>query len=243
MIFYDDINAFQTALFLEAMAFGAELALCRSAQDLFRFLFPPGGGRRFWGDVCYCLIAGFLYFSFLLERNYGQPRLYLYFGSAVGFAVWMGTAGRFVSLVGRLIARVRRAIRRVLAPPLRRIRSFLRETGRKTVAKGESMFKKSSEKTKKLLKKERQIVYNPLCLSIGKYKNLFFPERRVRTAAGEEKKGRRKFEAENQREEEQESVSPACGDRIRGIHPVRSCELPGGHHQKTRGARGGQRGI
>ncbi len=49
MIFYDDINAFQTALFLEAMAFGAELALCRSAQDLFRFCFRRGGGAGFGG--------------------------------------------------------------------------------------------------------------------------------------------------------------------------------------------------
>ncbi|HNW04470.1 MAG TPA: spore cortex biosynthesis protein YabQ [Oscillospiraceae bacterium] len=243
MIFYDDINAFQTALFLEAMAFGAELALCRSAQDLFRFLFPPGRRRRFWGDAGYCLIAGFLYFSFLLERNYGQPRLYLYFGSAIGFAVWMGTAGRLVSLVGRLIARIRRAIRRVLAPPLRRIRSFLGEIGRRMAAKGETMLKKSSESAKKLLKKERQIVYNPLCLGIRKYRNLFFAGRRVRTLSGEEKKGRRGFEAENQREEEQRPVSPACGDRIRGVYPVCSGELSGGHHQKTLGARGGKRGI
>ena len=67
MFFYDDINAFQTELFFEAVLFGAELALCRSAQDLFRFLFPPGKRRRFFGDVLYCLVAGFLYFSFLLE--------------------------------------------------------------------------------------------------------------------------------------------------------------------------------
>lgn len=235
MIFYDDINAFQTALFLEAMIFGAQLAFCRSAQDLFRFLFPPGRRRRFLGDVLYCLIAGFLYFSFLLERNYGQPRLYLYLGSAIGFAVWMATAGRLVSLVGRLITRIRRALFRLFAPPLRRIASFFREMGKKTAARGATMFKNTLKNTKKLLKKERNIVYNPLCLSIRKYGKIFSAGGRVRTSSGEGMKERREVEAESQREEEQKSVSPACGDRIRGIYPVCPRELPGGHHQKAHG--------
>jgi len=236
MIFYDDINAFQTELFFEAVLFGAELALCRSAQDLFRFLFPPGKRRRFFGDVLYCLIAGFLYFSFLLECNYGQPRLYLYLGSAVGFAAWMETAGRLVSLVGRLIVRIRRALFRLFAPPLRRTASFFRRIGRKTAEKGVSICKKSSKNLKKLLKKERKIVYNPLCLSIKKYAKLFSAGGRVRTFSGEGMKERRGFEAESQREEEQKSVSPACGDRIRGVYPVCPRELSGGHHQKARGA-------
>lgn len=111
-----------SGLFLAA-GLGFVLGLVFDLLRVLRALTHPSAAAVFWQDVLFCVGGATAFFFFLLPITGGTVRGYLLLGTAVGFAVYLGTFGRFlVSLCqkasrvwGRLTAPLRRAGARLLA--------------------------------------------------------------------------------------------------------------------------------
>ena len=62
----------------------------------------------FFEDILFFLIVAILYTVFLYQTNYGQPRVFLYAGTILGFILYYNTAGRiFEKLFGVILSLIR----------------------------------------------------------------------------------------------------------------------------------------
>ncbi len=146
MIYTDDIMGYQWALFLKSIPVGALLAFCYDVLRFVRITVHFGKKLYIASDLLYCLWAGFLVFSFLLNENFGMIRFYIVLAMALGFSAWEIT-------VGRLVTKISLFLRKIFSPVFRKIKLI---------------FEKAKGKTEKILKKPVTIVYNILCLNISK---------------------------------------------------------------------------
>ena len=164
MIYTRDIIGDQWAIFLQALAVGAALGWC---FDIFRAagLFLP---KKPWAmiakDVAFCLWAGFLSFSFLLNVNFGMPRAYIYFGEAIGFFAWYLSIGkinlwlakRAVKIIKTLIGKIMRPVFRIFYAAAKILKS--------NAQKVKIFFAKIYVNEEKVLKSKRKVLYNKLSL-------------------------------------------------------------------------------
>ena len=101
MIYTRDIIGDQKNIFFQALALGAVLGAC---WDIFRFagLFLPKKSLAMIAkDVLFCLWAGFITFSFLLNVNFGMPRGYICLAEAA-FSVLKKITGEVKIFFGKI---------------------------------------------------------------------------------------------------------------------------------------------
>lgn len=165
MIYTNDIIGDQWSIFAEALAVGVVLGGC---WDVFRGLglfLPKKLLVIIARDFLFCIWAGFLSFAFLLNVNFGMPRGYIYFAELLGFFAWYFTVGKLNFKLMKLATKViRRAAGFIFMPVAKLIEGIFNST-KKHGAKIKIFFDKSIIKPKKLLKKNRNVLYNKLCLS------------------------------------------------------------------------------
>ena len=175
MIYTTDIIGSQWEIFLKAVWLGALLGGCYDVLRIFRTLIRFNKITFVISDFLYCGWAAFLIFSFLLNENFGIPRLYIFLGTAVGFFAWYRTAGKINMFLAK---KLRRFLKAVLSPFYKIFRKILKYM-EKRLNKTKIFKQKPLDKSKMLLKKKSGMVYNILCLNI--YKAFLFcgkkPER------------------------------------------------------------------
>lgn len=110
------------------------------------------GTRRFFLDILFCISGALFLFLFALGAMNGKLRLYLFVGTAIGFAVYRRTVGRAYRRMVRALTVVQTAIARRMAVFLQPIGLFYR--------KFEKKFQNRRKNCKKLLKAAERIVYN-----------------------------------------------------------------------------------
>ncbi len=164
MIYTTDIIGDQWGIFIKALALGALLGGCYDFLRVFRIIFPFRKKLFVASDFIYCVFAGFIIFSFLLNENFGIPRLYIYIGTAAGFFAWYFTLGRLSAKIAKLLKRL---LRTVFSPMAKIFRKFLKKA-EKRLYKAKNFTEKLLDKPKNLLKKNVKMVYNILCLNILK---------------------------------------------------------------------------
>ena len=165
MIYTRDIIGDQWAIFMEAIAVGAALGGC---FDIFRaaWLFVP---KKPWAiiarDVLFCLWAGFLSFSFLLNVNFGMPRAYIYFGEAIGFFAWYFTFGKIVFWIAMRAVKIIKTVLKAILRPVLKIFSAVFSVLKSCARKVKIFCAKFYVNQEKLLKNKRKVLYNKLYLS------------------------------------------------------------------------------
>lgn len=207
MIYTSDIIGDQWSIFLEALAVGAVLGGC---WDVFRgigLFLPKKSAVIIAKDFLYCIWAGFLSFAFLLDVNFGMPRMYIYFAELVGFFVWYLTVGKVNFKIMKFVAGIIRKAAGLIFSPIIKLTCCILTVAKKHGEKTKKIFAKSLVKPKKLLKNNGNMLYNKLCLS--KKKGSCFYERKAGKEHGSfERSGAQK---------EKESAATDCGYCFRSL--------------------------
>ena len=164
MIYTTDIIGYQWELFLKSVALGLLLAWCYDVLRIFRTVIKIGKKLFAASDFVFCIWAGFLIFSFLLNENFGMPRFYIYVGIGFGFTVWYFTIGKLSMAFAKFL---RRFLKAILKPFLKIFQKSF-ETVKNRVLKTKIICEKAICKPKKLLKNKAGLVYNILCLNVSK---------------------------------------------------------------------------
>lgn len=221
MIYTTDIIGDQLKIFLKAAELGIILGGCYDILRILRAFFRFGKKLFIASDFIYCLWAGFLMFSFLLNENFGIPRLYIFFGAAVGFCLWYFTLGKITVKAAKALKKVFSVILRPFFKLFRKILKFIKNR----IIKTKIISAKAFNKQKSLLKNKAGMVYNVLCLNILKV----FP-----FCGGKTGKEPKKLES-NGTEKNEERIFPE--DRsccLRGVSSFLVDINAGEHQQETK---------
>lgn len=156
--------AVQTRSFLLSLGLGFVLGII---YDIFRIIRLCISSKKFiviLFDVLYCTLACLLFFMFLLTVNEGQFRLYLLMGAGVGFAVYYFSLGAIIFSFSEFLTNfIKKRIKRffaVLLFPFRWIFSRTKSTIDKKLEKSRKRTQKLKNKSKTLLKVNKQLLYN-----------------------------------------------------------------------------------
>jgi len=155
-----------TSLFLLSVVLGAALGMVYDVFRAVRIIFPPAAkdGAVLVQDIIFCIICGFSIFCFSTLAVRGQVRFFIFFGSAIGFVLYILTIGNFIT-------GVLRAVFGAIYGTLRKVYSVIIEQvvnlSRNICQKGSRVFVGSNENVenngssgKKHLKKDAGLVYN-----------------------------------------------------------------------------------
>ena len=111
-----------TSLFLMSVVLGAALGILYDCFRVLRIVFPPAAGRKavIAEDIIFWLIYGFCIFCYAASFARGQVRFFMFFGSLIGFVLYIVTVG---NLITGVIRRVFDAVYKIL----HKVYSFLIE--------------------------------------------------------------------------------------------------------------------
>lgn len=220
MIYTTDIIGYQWDIFVKALALGVLLGGCYDVLRVFRILVPLGKKLFITSDFLYCVFAAFIIFSFLLNENFGMPRLYIYVGNGIGFFAWYFTVGR---LAVKIAGTVRKIMKAVFAPFAKIFRKIIKKF-EKPFNKAKIFSQKIVDKPKKLLKKNVKMVYNILCLNMLKAFSF---------CGGKAGKEPEKVESNGTEKTEKGTFSQDCSYCLRGLSAVLTDFHSDEHQQKT----------
>ena len=164
MIYTRDIIGDQWVIFSKSLQLGLLLGGCYDFLRVLRTLIHFGKKLYITLDFLFCVFAGFIIFSFLLNENFGIPRFYILFGISLGFAFWYFTIGRISKAFAKFLRKVIKAVLRPFIKIFQKIIKFIK----KRLIKAKIIPSKCLNKPKSLLKKKAKMVYNILCLNISK---------------------------------------------------------------------------
>lgn len=223
MIYTTDIIGYQWDLIIKSFGTGILLGLCYDFLRVFRVFFRLGKRLFIASDFLFCVWSAFLTFSFLLNENFGMPRLYIFIGIGAGFFCWYNTLGRFNIAAAKIIKKV---LSTAFSPVLRIMGKSVRVI-LEPLEKVKIIFKKTVGEHKRLLKSKSKMVYNILCLNISKAFS-FCGEK-----AGKEP---RKVESNGREKAEKKPFSETGSYCLRGISSHFTDIDPGEHQQETKRA-------
>ena len=124
MIYTTDIIGDQWEIFLKAAALGLAFGGCYDILRFIRTVVRFGKKLFIASDFIYCLWASFIIFSFILNENFGIPRLYIFLGIAAGFSFWYFTMGKVDMFLAKKLRKVLNAVFKPFFKIFRKILKF-----------------------------------------------------------------------------------------------------------------------
>lgn len=156
----------QTAAFLLSVLLGAGLGVVYDCFRVARILLPPLAKPKptFLADILFWLIYGFCVFCFAAVTSRGQVRVFMFFGSLLGFALYILTLGNLITGVIRTVVtavyKVLRKVYSVLIEPIVMVmRTFCQKVYRFFVRSHKNN-QKLKRSVKNPLKNRGKLVYN-----------------------------------------------------------------------------------
>jgi len=156
----------QVSLFLMSVLLGAAMGVVYDFFRVLRIVFPLAAksGAVLVQDIIFWLIYGFAIFSYATLAARGQVRFFIFFGSLIGFALYILTIGNFVTgILRRVFSAIYGTLRKVYSIIIEPIVNLLR----KNCQKADPVFVGSHENDvnsmiseKNLLKSAVRLVYN-----------------------------------------------------------------------------------
>ena len=156
----------QTSLFLLAVVLGAALGVVYDCFRVFRIVFPPAAksGAVAVQDIIFWLIYGFCIFCYSTIIGRGQIRFFVFFGSLLGFVLYILTLGNFViGAIRRVVTAVYGTLRKVYSITIEPVVKLLRrkcQKARLVFVGSHKNAEKSTGSKKKPLKNVLDMVYN-----------------------------------------------------------------------------------
>lgn len=155
-----------TSQFLLSVVLGGALGVVYDLFRTLRIIFPPAAksGAVLVQDIIFCIICGFSVFCFSTLAVRGQVRFFIFFGSAIGFVLYILTIGNVITGVLRLVfGTIYGTLRKVYSSIIEQLVNL----SRNICQKGSRVFVGSTENVennalsgKKHLKNDEHLVYN-----------------------------------------------------------------------------------
>lgn len=155
-----------TSQFLLSVVLGGALGVVYDLFRTLRIIFPPAAksGAVLVQDIIFCIICGFSVFCFSTLAVRGQVRFFIFFGSAIGFVLYILTIGNVITGVLRLVfGTIYGTLRKVYSSIIEQLVNL----SRNICQKGSGVFVGSNENVennalsgKKHLKNDEHLVYN-----------------------------------------------------------------------------------
>lgn len=156
----------QTSLFLLSVVLGAALGILYDCFRVLRIVFPPAAksGAVALQDIVFWLVYGFCIFCYSTIIGRGQIRFFVFFGSLLGFVLYILTLGNFVTGVIRsIVTAVYGTLRKVYSITIEPIVKLLRkkcQKARPVFVGSHENAEKTAASRKKTLKNILDLVYN-----------------------------------------------------------------------------------
>ncbi len=129
----------EALLFLRSCLLGAGFGVVYDGFRILRLFLPSGEKITFIEDGLFFLILSAANFLFFLSHTYGELRLFLLIGEALGFSIYYLTAGRAVYfLMLHLSKGVKRLFRRLFRLTAKLLGIIAYNSGNKTVNNNEN---------------------------------------------------------------------------------------------------------
>lgn len=156
----------QVSLFLMSVLLGAAMGVVYDCFRVFRIVFPPAAksGAVLVQDIIFWLIYGFAIFCYATFAARGQVRFFIFFGSLIGFVLYILTIGNFITgVLRRIFSAIYGTLRKVYSIIIEPVVNLLR----KICQKAHPVFVGSNENVencavsrKNYLKNAVRLVYN-----------------------------------------------------------------------------------
>ncbi len=149
-----------------SVVLGAALGIVYDCFRVFRIVFPPAAksGAVLIQDIIYWLFYGFCIFCYTSAVCGGKLRFFIFFGSLLGFVLYILTLGNMVTgIIRRIVTAFYRGLRKVYSFTFEPVVKLLRKNCQKvrSVFVGSYENRKNKRRSKKkLLKKVFDLVYN-----------------------------------------------------------------------------------
>jgi len=147
----------QGLLFLSTVAVGAAIGLFYDVFRIFRRVTTHSGWAVQLEDFLFWIFATAAMFYFMLNRNFGEIRLFSIIGAACGIALYFATISRLVLKISvtviNFIKRVIVAAVRIITLPLRFIFNFIAPPAKKFLRKRRKNLRKLAGYGKMQVKK------------------------------------------------------------------------------------------
>lgn len=105
-----------TSIFLLSVVLGAALGVVYDCFRVLRIIFPPAAkkGAVIAEDIIFWLIYGFCIFCYAAAYARGQVRFFIFFGSLIGFVLYIVTVGNLITgVIRRIFDIIRKILRKV----------------------------------------------------------------------------------------------------------------------------------
>ena len=148
------------------MVLGAVLGVVYDLFRTLRIIFPSAAkdGAVLVQDIIFCIICGFSIFCFSTLAVRGQVRFFIFFGSAIGFVLYILTIGNVIVGVLRVVfGTIYGSLRKVYSAIIEQVvnlsRNICQKESRVFVGSNENVESNGSS-GKKHLKNDKSLVYN-----------------------------------------------------------------------------------
>lgn len=144
-----------------AVVLGAALGVVYDCFRVFRIVFPPAAksGAVVLQDIIFWMFYGFCIFCYFTIAGRGQIRFFVFFGSLLGFVLYILTLGNLVTgIIRRVVTTVYGILRKVYSRTIEPIVKLLRRICQKACP----VFVGSHKNTEKPVRSKKKALKNVL---------------------------------------------------------------------------------
>lgn len=163
-----------TSIFLLSVVLGAALGILFDCFRVLRIVFPPAAKRNavIAEDIIFWLIYGFCIFCYAAAYARGQVRFFIFFGSLIGFVLYIVTIGNIITGVIRHIFntlyKILHKVYSAAIEPFVKLKEKICQKFAPVFVRNHKNEKNNERSVKKLLKSAVALVYNKN-VSLGKF--------------------------------------------------------------------------
>ncbi len=124
----------QVSLFLMSVLLGAAMGVVYDCFRVLRIVFPPAAksGAVLVQDIIFWLIYGFAFFCYATLAARGEIRFFIFFGSLIGFVLYILTLGNLITgILRRVFSVIYGTLRKVYSAIIEPIVNLLRKNCQK----------------------------------------------------------------------------------------------------------------
>lgn len=159
MEYIQGLNA-QTQIFFYSLGFGFLLGILYDVFRTLRTVISNSRGFVLFMDLLYFTACAFLIFCFNMVVDSGHIRIYIALGELLGWLIYYFSFGAIAIKAGNAVSAFIKRLFRLIFKPIRIIIQKSRRKMRRFGGFCKKIIRKNDKKTKFILQKHKNIVYN-----------------------------------------------------------------------------------
>ncbi len=150
----------QTEIFLYALGFGFLLGILYDVFRTVRMIISNSRAFVLFMDLLYFAVCAFLLFCFNMIVDSGHIRVYILLGELLGWLIYYFSFGAIAIKVAKAVTGFFKKLFSAIFKPIEKLVKRIGRKMRKRVGNCKKIMRKNEKKTKFILQKYKNIVYN-----------------------------------------------------------------------------------